>query len=518
MISGHFGDSWKNNFDKLDRLSSEVASPIFWGVESSDKVFQLPLDASNLSPLSGIGRLDQSLITPAVSRLMTNAGDSLRGQSRNTERFTLENVSARQHQSSELVKAISRLSTPSLSQRERADLSIIRRVASTILSAFASAESGRVWPEGADFLTAFEEERWTEVSEAITEKAILESCKDSRFKSLVEKALAPLLAVIARENPESTDFPSAWVYVGLLNLHLSLPSTPLDPASKPAAKAASFLSRLTELGVRGEIKVWSELIANGGESSEFQPEGWEGLKSKLTRQQKKVVTRLEVPGSTFKGFYYEAWSYARSLGNIDAALSALGDSKKEENWQEATAEFLERLSDGYEGYEDVKTGIEVGIGCIRKGLRLNAARAYEQHRDVGVKEATKILLEYPYRYTSDWDVHLGEIINEKGCMRNLSTQVSKHMKAHGNVGSIKKQVLGVQVSGWQERAPLGSVATTVYYYSTITNNLPLVALLIADECPLCRVVSFVVDGSRKQIVAFGGDRVFRKQCECLENG
>ena len=420
MISGNFRDSWTNSYDELNRLSAEIASPIFWGVESADGVVsQLSDNAS--SAFSGIARLDQSIISPAISRLMTSSGDWGSGCSTSVARFTLENASARQNQGKELVKILSSLSTPSRSERGTADMNVIRRMTRDILSAFAVAEGGKVWDGGK-----------------------LEGCKDVRFSGLLETVIRPLLEIVDGEGMGEEKVAESWVYLGLLNLHLSLPSTPLDPALKPAAKAASILSKLKHLGVKGEVKRWLEVVENGG-GEEFELEGWERSKGKLERQKKKVVCRLG-GGAGFKGLYYESWSYARSLGSVDTVISVLRGSQNEENWQEATSEFLERLKDGYEGYEDM-AGVEVGVGCIRKGLRLRRAGGSNTEDEVGGKarEITKILLEYPYNFTKDWHEELGGIVSE-ACMKELGKEVGAFMKKRRMGGSTAKQTLGVQMS------------------------------------------------------------------------
>jgi hypothetical protein len=55
----------------------------------------------------------------------------------------------------------------------------------------------------------------------------------------------------------------AWIYIGLLRLRLSLPSSPLDPSSKPGAKCRQIRNRLTilENALRGR-QLQSNLIDN----------------------------------------------------------------------------------------------------------------------------------------------------------------------------------------------------------------------------------------------------------------
>ena len=84
---------------------------------------------------------------------------------------------------------------------------------------------------------------------------IINSCKSKKFQSIASRTLKPIASIMADEAKHVCEASMALVsvYVGLISFHLLIPTSPLDPGTKPAAKA-------TELGAYIKI-LSSKLVA-----------------------------------------------------------------------------------------------------------------------------------------------------------------------------------------------------------------------------------------------------------------
>ena len=82
--------------------------------------------------------------------------------------------------------------------------------------------------------------------------AIIQNCKNEKFKSLSSTILKPLASALLHADGCKSEeaIALASVFVGLISFHLLIPSSPLDPGMKPAAKVLEWNSYLENLNSR----------------------------------------------------------------------------------------------------------------------------------------------------------------------------------------------------------------------------------------------------------------------------
>ena len=141
---------------------------------------------------------------------------------------TLENADMKRRQAEKLKGYLVRLPSLDRDEMERAERESQKLLFDNLFGAFGF-EVG--WAEG----------------EGVTDEKLLEmfrACKNTRFVGISETVLLPLvklvlgLGSVSGSATSKVDSALVWVYLGLARLHMYIPSSPLDPGTKPAAKVA----------------------------------------------------------------------------------------------------------------------------------------------------------------------------------------------------------------------------------------------------------------------------------------
>lgn len=173
----------------------------------------------------------------------------------------------------------------------------------------------------------------------------------------------------------------AWLYLGLLRLHLLIPTSPLDPARKPAAKMSQLDLYLESLA--SQLTVMK--LDSGLESGNFAPSSPEALSllekaekasTKRANQAKKKVERPD-DAAPFAHLFQETKHFAKTTANIDPVLSlsdliqtdAEKGSSSEINWQSNASAFNARITSFFVAYEDVTLPLVAAVNMIQHGLR-----------------------------------------------------------------------------------------------------------------------------------------------------
>lgn len=173
----------------------------------------------------------------------------------------------------------------------------------------------------------------------------------------------------------------AWLYLGLLRLHLLIPTSPLDPGRKPAAKMSQLDLYLESLA--SQLTVMK--LDSGLESGNFAPSSPEALSllekaekasTKRANQAKKKVERPD-DAAPFAHLFQETKHFAKTTANIDPVLSlsdliqtdAEKGSSSEINWQSNASAFNARITSFFVAYEDVTLPLVAAVNMIQHGLR-----------------------------------------------------------------------------------------------------------------------------------------------------
>ena len=201
----------------------------------------------------------------------------------------------------------------------------------------------------------------------------------------------------------------AWVYIGLLRLHLLVPSSPIDPGRKPAAKVEELDHFIEEL----QSNIHSYSLHFGLSCGDFNPDlpttrllvaQAELSSKKRTSQEKKIIERP--PNSPpFHDLFREIHHFCKTVSSTSNVLALVDlidrhDSEssyrsQELNWQCSAASFCSRLSTVYAMYEDVTIPCINEIRSIQRGLRELTVNQTESAQAQAIVQTQNILLMYP---------------------------------------------------------------------------------------------------------------------------
>ncbi len=246
---------------------------------------------------------------------------------------------------------------------------------------------------------------------------ITKCCKNKKFQSIASRTLKPIASIMADQQNNECDEAAmalASVYVGLMSFHLLIPTSPLDPGTKPAAKAK-------ELGAYMQIlssKMVSMRSQSGLSNGNFYPstinvttliEEFDRVYSKKCRQAKKRVERPQ-DAPEFHHFVREVFHFADTIASCDNIIRLVNDIDRqtnekntsftdmEINWQSSSLSFAKKVSCIYACYEDVASPFLAALGMVQNGIR-----SYSYHKvmsstkqsTLALVKAQEYLLQYP---------------------------------------------------------------------------------------------------------------------------
>jgi midasin (ATPase involved in ribosome maturation) len=405
MLFSLHNHQWCNTFNDLDSISCHLLGPALWNKDGSD----LPrmqessslFDAASKNIISascaGPSRTELNVQRAALFRLLR-----LPSQDVGTVFSTVENGEARKTQAKKLINLFAqKLTVDSVVQPTE----IIRYLALSVLGAFQE-EFGI--PNIVDLLSS-------NASELV---AIFSKCQNKIIREHIIKLAVPLVqALQALEASEEgglswrRHLAHAWIHIGLLRLHLLIPSSPIDPGRKPAEKVEQlnwFLDDVTS-------KLSSYSLHFGMTCGDFAPDTAatkqlftfaEHASKKKGGQQKKIIER---PSNSppFQELFREIHHFCRTVASTNNVLSLAdaienqSNSRSQEiNWQYSAAAFSDRLSSVYSMYEDITIPCLIEIRSIQRGLRELALNYDVSSKAGAIVEMQDALLTYPIVNTS----------------------------------------------------------------------------------------------------------------------
>lgn len=217
------------------------------------------------------------------------------------------------------------------------------------------------------------------------------TCQNPALKRHVTKLVMPTLTLFQQMKSNDKDIIDkstalSWIYVGLLQLHLLLPSSPLDPAQKPLVKSMQLDHRILDLKTKLTLNGWeSKLnfcfdVPNPNDALKLKDE----INHVVERREKFKKKSVQRPDNVanFVDLYREMHSFANTIGNIDKVLELAksitsdGEIKKnsllrskEQNWQTSACAFCARIYSKFQSYEDIVIPFLNAVRAIQHGLR-----------------------------------------------------------------------------------------------------------------------------------------------------
>ena len=400
MLFSLHNHEWCNSFNDLESISCHLVSPALWNKDSSDlpriqessSLFDTASKNVILSSCAGPSRTELNVQRAAVFRLLR-----LPSQDVGTVFSTVENGEARKAQAKKLINIFAqKLTADSIVQPTE----IIRYLALNVLGAFQE-EFG---------VTNVAHLLSNDVSELV---AIFSKCQNKIVREHIMKLAVPLIENL--KALESSDMGNslwrrhsahAWIHIGLLRLHLMIPSSPIDPGRKPAEKVEQLNLFLDDVS----SKLSSHSLHFGMTSGDFAPDTSatkqlftlaEQASKKKAGQQKKIIERP--PNSPpFQELFREIHNFCRTVASTSNVLS-LADAvenqpnsrSQEINWQYSAAAFSDRLSSVYSMYEDITIPCLNEIRSIQHGLRELALNCDDSFRAGAIVKMQDALLTYP---------------------------------------------------------------------------------------------------------------------------
>ena len=246
MLLSFNSHQWCNMYNNLDLVSSNLAGPSLWNKEGSGAPARVNVSLLGLSTKrcfvesnAGPTRTELNVDRAAFFRLLR-----LPSSHTGAAYLTMENGHARKFQAKKLS---SLLASQRVLQSYKQHTEMIRFHLWAVFDAFQD-DFGEI---RSDISTLLE-------SQPINASAIASAfklCKNKVIQIHINTLMVPLIESIQGTNEsEEGSFPwkrhlaRARVYLGLLRLNLLVPSSPIDPGRKPAAKAEELGWFLKEIG------------------------------------------------------------------------------------------------------------------------------------------------------------------------------------------------------------------------------------------------------------------------------
>ncbi|KAG6613327.1 Midasin-like protein [Phytophthora cinnamomi] len=264
----------------------------------------------------------------------------------------------------------------------------------------------------------------------------LRSSTDNTFASLVDPLVAPLMASVAMEQQRMNNDQSivtraigeCMVTLGLWRFALLLPSSPVDPVTKPLVKKENLLNRLAMLTMQDAVCLSinrlnplpapsPEAVENASRSlSELYGQVREVSAFAIQRFQPNTIRRdgdaietselqmKPVATSVFGELFRDLLRFNATVmpaEKLAALLSTVRSAKLSqqrkrellrelEMFQQTSESFLTQLSKKFgECFRDILEPVAAAIYCVKEGVALVTWSLYQQLKEASLKEQQK---------------------------------------------------------------------------------------------------------------------------------
>lgn len=407
ILFSHYNHMWSNTYNDLDCISPHLAGPSFWNKDEDDtpKMTSSSLLGQSaksviLSSCAGPTRSGMNIDRSAMFRLLRMPSTQT-----SSAYMTMENFEARQAQARKLL--------PLFASQEQLDThanqaEMIKYLFWCVLDVFQEV-FGQVHIDLKNILDS----HIIEISDIET---VFKKCENMSIRSITSLAIA-LIENIHGMNKATTGSSiwkrfsaRAWIYLGLIRLHLTVPSAPIDPGQKPAEKVVELDWFLQDI----RTSLMSHSLHHGLSRGDFAPDdestrllfALSDISAKKRANQEKKIIERPSHAPPFHDLFREIHHFCKTvaspgiiLGLIDLIEKDCGESRLrsyEVNWQCSASSFCARLTAVYSMYEDITIPCINEIRSIQRGLReLSLAYQDECPQARLLTKAQDELLKYP---------------------------------------------------------------------------------------------------------------------------
>ena len=261
----------------------------------------------------------------------------------------------------------------------------------------------------------------TTVSQNLINASLPAGCRSPVLSALLDSCLLPVLRLLARKDVWNCpwDHPvaigRAWALAGLLQVHLSLPSLPVDPAAKAGVKAMLLDTELRGCSRRISVgHALSSLAGGAGITASVVVEVKRAVELDTKAGRLRSIAIQRPPASRpFPDVFFELRDAVDSLGRVDTVISLMDRLEEtcaavirsnsranienlrhcvqeEFAWQGSAAAVLDRaLGQSMNVYADVCSPILSGLQHISSGLRLVSGHCSVAGEDAAAGGAVK---------------------------------------------------------------------------------------------------------------------------------
>ena len=228
-------------------------------------------------------------------------------------------------------------------------------------------------------------------------------CSNEQLGTIFEKCLQPLLDILS--SPQIYNgfhgnvilIGRCWMMIGILRVFLSLPSTPVDPATVSGIKADLLNKRMSSVHVRSKARESIKDLSGGFDGTSIRDDEEKRI---LTLKVNKLETRrIQRPldAESFTSVFADLHNVITSIVDIERLIS-LADNlveslaiiskpstpisqrkkiyeqilvyvKEELNWQGLAANFIDKTKQKMSDFEDIVSPIISALHNISSGLR-----------------------------------------------------------------------------------------------------------------------------------------------------
>ncbi|KAL4085986.1 hypothetical protein PRIC1_014609 [Phytophthora ramorum] len=304
-------------------------------------------------------------------------------------------------------------------------------------STFASESVSAQWKEIETLLLQLVES--PEMFDGKAQAALLKALRcseDSTFGTLVDALVVPLMTSLVSDASQqhngrrdsSSTIGESMVMLGLWRFALLLPSSPVDPVTKPLVKKENLLNRLAMLTMQdaahSSIHRLNPSPASSAESVENAARSLRELHGQVIEVSAHAIQRYQpnkrhgdaefvgssememktVATSVFGELFRDLLRFNTTVmpaGKLSAMLSTVRSSKSSQQrkrellreldmFQQTSESFLAQLSKKFgECFRDILEPVAAAIYCVKEGIALVTWSLYQQLKETSLKEQQK---------------------------------------------------------------------------------------------------------------------------------
>ncbi len=454
LLSSWSSHMWSNSFNRVGIVATRLELPNLWVDDENSRSPHRIQGLRGGEDTFGSSRIQQKVITEIIL-LTVGEQFALQSQARRTRFYTVENCEHRIRQYQTINKVIS----STHDKDPKSSFWILLCLASDVFKAIRDGLRCKnfdqlvVLMEQPSLLADICLDSLAEIYTISTDRAMSET---------LLPLVLPLLECfqsVWKSDPLSfhhrKKLDVASIYLGLLRLRFSTPTSPLDPGRAPVAKVSLIDDRLRRL--RNEITAQRLCIGfSTGDFSPYSPAVEEMLSegahlvTKRISQEHKVVQR-PIASTPFHELFRLCRDFSERISSTSAVLELVDlimnhkdrvvIRRRVDNWLQTSSSFCQRIEADFAGYDDVTMTLLHSIRMIQDGLESLSKCGNAAQSDESTGLLFGKLLQYPMPDYND-TVHLANGLLSK--IKEVRGKATERTDFHFAISSVSLSRLLLQ--------------------------------------------------------------------------